>query len=167
MAWEILTTDMVLDQFTTIEKSALDHAQGQDGSTLEDVLQKAIDQARGDIADGGHPVDVDATKLPKGLHNDIIALARYNFLAGVPGGEDLITEPRKKAASEALKKLRDIAVGNRRVEAPEGSPRNVPAAQWNAENRVVGRMNPTPRPGNQIGGSAGRYANEEGPEDAS
>lgn len=165
MAWTELTAQMVLDQFTEDEASAIEAVQGGVESKLPGILQKTIDQARGDIIAGGYDLDPDTTTLPDGLHNDVIAIARWNLLTSIPALAELQTEARKDKNEKALEKLGEIATGKRRVEPPAGSSSQTPAAQWNSENRFTGRMNPTPRPGSQ-GGGAGRYANDDAPEDA-
>ena len=164
MAWTTLTEAMVLGQFTEVEAAGIEAAQGGSTSKLPEILQKTIDQAREDILAGGHELDADATKLPAGLHNDVIAVARWKLLISLPGLEDLQTKVREKEHNDATQKLRDIARGKRRVEPPGGSMGFSASPQWNSENKVLGRMNPTPRPGVQ-GAGAGRYANDDAPQD--
>lgn len=165
MPWTTLTEQMVMDQFTELESAAIAAAQSGGASKLPEILEKTLDQIREDILAGGFELDADTTKIPAGLHNDAISMVRWKLLTSIPGLEDLQTEVRRDEHRESLRKLRDIAAGKRRVEPPAGATNLTSSGTWNSENKIVGRMNPTPRPGLQSGG-AGRYANENAPEDA-
>lgn len=161
MPWTELTTAAVDQQWTAEEAAALAALSG--GDKVPDVLEKVIAQVREDILAGGFALHATTTFIPEGLHNDAIAITRWKVLIALPGMEELQTKARETEHKEACTKLRDIATGKRKVEPPAGSLGLSGSGTWNAENKFIGRMNPTPRPGPQ---QAGRYANDDAPADA-
>lgn len=162
MAWTELTAAMVNAQWTAEEAAALAALDG--GDKVPDVLGKVIAQVREDILAGGFELAATATHIPSGLHNDAIALVRWKVLASLPAMEELQTKAREAEYKEAITKLRDIATGKRKVEPPSGSLGFTSAGKWNSENKIPGRMHPTPRPGANQNGA---YSNDDAPSDQS
>lgn len=166
MSWSTApTASDVLSQFTPAEQSLLQSLQG--GDNLPAIVTRTIAEIRGAIRSGGYPLDADGT-LPLELHADCIAIARWDYLLALPGAAgEFQTEQRGAAAKASRDKLRLIASSKYGVEPPTAST-TTPAGRWNSANKVVGRMEPVPRPGVQFpAAQPGRYANDSAPEDAS
>lgn len=163
--WKALTRQDFIDQLTEDEATAVEAIQGSDDK-IAAILVKVIAQVREDILAGGFELHATTTFIPEGLHNDAISVLRWKVLTSLPEMADLQTDARKEENTQALRKLRDIALGDRKVEPPTGSTGFQSAPKWNSENKIVGRMHPTPRPGQQQGNADGAYANDDAPQDA-
>jgi hypothetical protein len=170
MSWLTFTEDDVTDQFTEAEAAVIQAVQSSGASKLPGIVSKTIAQVRDDIRSGGYALDEDAATIPEGLHNDAIAIARWKLLITLPSNEDIQTKDRKAESDQALAKLKRISEGKYSVEPPTGAPGGSggtaanTAGNWNSENKFLGRTNPVPRPGPT---TAGRYANDGAPTDAS
>lgn len=167
-AWSAPSADALAAQLTSSEILLLNTVQGSD-ETGAAILALVVAEVRDAIGSGGYPLNGDDGTLPIGLHNDAIAVARWRWLIALPKLTALQTKERSEANDRAEKKFARIAEGKRRPEPPppaEGAPASVsiPAGTWNSQNKILGRTEPVPRPGIQ-GGGAGRYANEDAPED--
>lgn len=167
MAWSAPSTDDVLSELSVAEISALQELlDDADGAKLTDTLARVVAKWRGAIRAGGGTVDADEAKLPLELFDDVVAMARWNYIiAARTAGKVMQTPERREAAKEASEKCKRIAAGKLSVEPPASAPAEVSrAGTWNSENKLVPRGHPIPRPGVQTGG-AGRYANPDAPED--
>lgn len=170
MSWVTLTAADVTDQFTEVEASVIAGVQSSGASKLPGIVSKTIAQVRDDIRSGGYALDADADTIPEGLHNDAIAIARWKLLITLSSNEEIQTKDRKAESDQALAKLERISKGQYSVEPPTGAPGGSggasanTAGNWNSENKFLGRTNPVPRPGPS---TAGRYANDDAPTDAS
>lgn len=170
MSWETITAADVTDQFTEVEAATIQAVQSSGDSKLPGIVTRVIAQVRDDIRSGGYALDEDDTTIPEGLHNDAIAIARWKLLITLPANEEIQSKARKQENDEALDKLKRISNSKYSVEPPTGAPGGSggsaasSAGNWNSENRFLGRTNPVPRPGPT---SAGRYANDDAPTDAS
>src|SRR5678816_3531008 len=116
MAWEILTTEDVLSEFTIAEASAIRSLQGsgsgsgQPFGNIDVIVANVIDEVRGYIIAGDYAVDpVFSNSLPVALFVDAIAIARWRLLIATPSFRQLQTDERKQAYEDALKKLAAIA----------------------------------------------------------
>lgn len=160
MPWTVPTAANALTEFNSDEKAQVDTLTG-DSANLATILARVVAQVRGDIRAGGYPLDADTTKIPDSLHGDCIAIARWRLLISLPKSEELQTEHRKAAFTEAIEKLKRIAAGDYGVEQP--TVVSAPGAgSWNSANKLLSRTHPQPRPGPQ-GDNA--YANPDAPQD--
>jgi hypothetical protein len=171
MAWEILTTEDVLSEFTLAEAAALRTLQGSGSGSglpfanIDLIVAHAIDEVRGFIAAGGYTVDpILDNSIPVGLFEDGIALARWRVLIAVPALKQLQTQERKEAFDEALKKLMLIAAQQFSVESPTPDA-NPKTGNWNSENKLIMRTHPIPRPATQFTPQINTYANPDAPAD--
>src|SRR6266403_1482150 len=170
MAWEILTTEDVLSEFTVSEAAALRQLQGSGSGSglpfanIDLIVAHAVDEVRGFIDSGGYTLDVCDNTIPIGLFSDAIALARWRVLIAVPSFRQLQTPERKAAFDEAIKKLMLIATREFSVEppVPDANPRT---GNWNSENKLIMRTHPIPRPATQFTPQINTYANPDGPAD--
>src|SRR5712672_70618 len=171
MAWEILTTEDVLSQFTIAEAAAIRTLQGSGtGSGLPFVnidmkVAKVVDEVRGYIIAGGYAGDpILDTTIPAGLFEDAITIARWRLLISTPSFRQLQTEERKQAFEDALKKLALVAAQKFFIEPPipETNPRT---GNWNSENKLIMRTHPVPRPATQFTPQINTYANPTAPMD--
>jgi len=171
MSWEILTTEDVLSEFTLSEAAAIRQLQGSGtGSGLpfaniDEIVVHAVDEVRGFIIAGGYAVDLILdTTIPIGLFEDAIAIARWRLLIATPSFRQLQTEERRLAFDEAMKKMFLIAAQEFFIEPPipEVNPRT---GNWNAENKLIMRTHPVPRPATQFTPQINTYANPDAPAD--
>jgi hypothetical protein len=174
MAWEILTTEDVLSEFTVAEASALRTLQGSGSGSglpfanIDIIVAHAIDEVRGFILAGGYDldpaIDDDPRTIPIGLFEDAIAIARWRVLIAVPSFRQLQTDERKQAFEDAIKKLMLIAAQQFNVEppVPDANPRT---GNWNSENKLIMRTHPIPRPATQFTPQINTYANPDAPAD--
>lgn len=163
MSWAILTTDDVLGEFTPQETATLKNIQGA-VERLPGILANTIAVARGSIRAGGYSLGTEGT-VPDQLRLDIIAIARWRWLAAFPQMKALQTDARKAAHDDAQANLKDVSNQKLNVEAPDADTTNVPAGNWNSENKIVPRAHPVPRPASQFQTQGDDYANPDGPSD--
>ncbi len=164
MAWSAPTTSDVLSEFTPGDAAVIKNQQGGIDN-IASILSRVVAEVRDAIRSGGYDLDADTTKLPLGLHNDAIAITRWKLLIALPALKAMQTEERKKAYEDALKKLGDIAAQKFAPEPPTAGTTSKGGC-WGSENKVIGRMHPTPRPGVQQTGTANDYANPSEPADS-
>jgi len=171
MAWEILTTEDVLSEFTVSEAAALRQLQGSGSGSglpfanIDLIVTHAVDEVRGFIDSGGYTLDQISDKtIPIGLFEDAIAIARWRVLIAVPSFRQLQTSERKAAFDDAMKKMFLIASRDFSVEPPipDLNPRT---GNWNAENKLIMRTHPIPTPATQFTPQINTYANPDGPPD--
>lgn len=169
--WSELTAADVQDQFTAAEAAVIEVVQGDVGDKLPGIVAKVIAQVRDDIRSGGYALDADELKIPAGLHNDAIAIARWKLLVTLPSAEDIQSKERKAENDDALAKLRRISEGKYSVEPPtdapggEGGTAANRSGNWNSANKILGRTHPVPRPGSQHSTDPDAYANPDAPAD--
>ncbi len=128
MAWLPLTVDELLQEFTPLEKSTLDHLQSPQGgpSSLAPILARSVAKFRGAIRAGGQaPANGDT--IPDDVRDEVIAHARWRFLIAFPSLKALQTQERKEAyeaAEKLIDKLRNgLAVENAEDESKTGGVR--------------------------------------------
>jgi hypothetical protein len=172
MAWEILTTEDVLSEFTMSEAASIRTLQGSGSGSgfpflnIDKIVIRVIDEVRGYIEAGEYELDVDPRKIPLTLFNDAIAVARWRLLIATPSFRQLQTEERRLAYQDALKKLGLIAAQEFAIEPPV-PPVLTLAGTWNAENKLIMRTHPVPVPSVQGTTLPDDYANPEAPPDRS
>jgi hypothetical protein len=173
MSWEVLTTEDVLSEFTLREADAIRILQGSGSGSgsglpfanMDVIVAHVIDEVRGYIIAGGYEVDlVLDTTIPISLFEDAIAIARWRLLIATPSFRQLQTEDRKQAFEDALKKLALIAAQQFAVEPPIPAL-NPRTGNWNAENKIIMRTHPLPRPATQFTPQINTYANPTAPPD--
>ena len=171
MAWEILTTEDVLGQFTMAEAAAIRTLQGSGTGSgfpfvnIDMKVANVVDEVRGFIAAGGYSVDpILDTTIPAGLFEDAITIARWRLLISTPSFRQLQTEERRLAFDEAMKKMFLIASQGFFVEPPIPDV-NARTGNWNSENKVIMRTHPPPRPATQFTPQINTYANPTAPSD--
>jgi hypothetical protein len=172
MAWEVLTTEDVLSEFTMSEAASIRMLQGSGSGSgfpflnIDTIVIRVIDEVRGYIQAGEYELDTDPRTIPLSLFNDAIAVARWRLLIASPSFRQLQTEERRLAYQDALKKLGLIAQGEFAVDPPV--PAVIPVAgTWNAENKLLMRTHPVPVPSVQGATQTDDYANPDAPEDRS
>lgn len=165
MAWSAPSAGDVLTEFNSGEDAAIRAAQAVDESNLATVLERVVAEVRDAIRSGGYPLDDDETKIPLGLHNDAIAIARWRYMLSVPKLLSLQTKERKESFDRAISKLDRIAKQEWAVEPPADAL-VAKSGTWNSENKIVMRGHPIPRPAQQSQALPGRYANDDAVEDA-
>lgn len=124
-----------------------------------EVLLNVVREFVGAMQSGGYPVNTDDT-IPDVVRNHVINRTRWLWLIEFPQLKKLQTEERREANTAAEKVLQQLSTREMNVEPPTAAVTS--SGNWNSENKVVGRMNPVPRPGLQ---SQGGYANPDGPAD--
>lgn len=170
MAWLTPTADDVLSEFTPTENAAISALMG-DGSLdttvkLSGVLTRVIAEVRDYIRSGGYALDPDDTKLPAGLINDAIGIARWRFLVSVPQFKQLQTDERKGAYTDAISKLKLVADQKFVPESPTDDDTANRSGNWNSEQKIIMRTHPTPPPSQQSGVTVAQpYANPNAPPD--
>ena len=171
MSWEVLTTEDVLANFTIAEASSIRSVMGSGSGSglpfgnIDEIVGTAIDEVRGYIIAGGYALPATPDNvIPVGLFDDAIAIIRWRLLIAVPSFLQLQTEVRRQAFEEALKKLFLISQQKFAIEA-DVTPVNPRTGQWNAENKVIMRTHPVPRPGTQFTPQTNAYANPNAPTD--
>lgn len=170
MSWEQLTTEDVLSEFTIAEASALRQLQGSGSGSglpflnIDEITARVIDEVRGYIEAGGYELDTISNTIPISLFEDGIAIARWRYLISTPSLKQLQTEDRRLSFEAAIAKLNLIAKGQFAVEPP--TPATIPrTGMWNAENKLIMRTHPIPRPGTQFTPQDNTYANPDAPAD--
>jgi hypothetical protein len=142
MPWSAPAEDEILSEFTPEETTILQALQGAT-DRLPGILARVVAEIRDAIRSGGYALDADVTTLPLSLHGDVIALARWRWLAALPALPTLQTEPRAALAAAAIAKLEKIATQQFSPEPPS-APLITPAGTWNSERRLPSRLEPVP-----------------------
>ena len=117
MSWNAVTTDDVLSEFTGQEQSDLETLQA-DTDSLQAILTRTINAARGNVKAGGGTVDQDGT-IADSLAPHIIAIARWRWLVSIPKSDALQSDARKALHDDAVKYLKEVAKGEIKVEVPD------------------------------------------------
>jgi phage gp36-like protein len=120
MSWITPTTADVTSEFTERELAVIQNVQGAIASNLSAILSRVVDEARDNIRSGGTTLDDTTTTIPRGLVNDVIAIARWRLLISMPQFKALQSEARKDEYDRAIKKMEAIAVGKFKVEPIAG-----------------------------------------------
>ncbi len=165
MAWVALTTDDVLSGMTLKERD--DFAKTSVGVTVTDrlapILADLVQEIQGMIASrADNPAPPSETVIPAEFKARAVSIARWRVLITIPGYQP--GEARKLDYEKADAFLLQVAQGKIRPRAElavDAAPATPSSGRWNSENRLRGRMNPTPAPG----GSPADYANPESPAD--
>lgn len=163
--WATLTADDVLSGMT--EKERQDFAKTSVGLSVPDritpILADLVAEIQEMIASrSDNPTPPEADVIPAGYKARAVSIARWRLLITIPGYQP--GESRQLDYENAEKFFLLVAEGKIRVraEAVLGAPASVPSqGRWNANNKILGRMHPTPPPG----GAAADYANPESPPD--
>jgi|JFJP01.1.fsa_nt_gi hypothetical protein len=166
--WVTLTEDDILSGMTKRERD--DFASTSVGVTLTDrltpILTDLVAEIQGMIASrADNPTPPAESVIPAEFKARAVSIARWRVLISIPGYQP--GEARKLDYEKADAFFLQVAQGKirPRAEVVPNAPAAVPTSgTWNSENKIVGRMNPTPKPGAQSGG-AGRYANDDAPAD--
>jgi len=120
MAWNQLSTQDVLNEFTAAEQAVLQNIQ-PGTNELQAILTKTVAKVRGNIKAGGNMLDQTGPTIPDQLAEETIAMARWSWLSSFPALKVLKTPEREKADANARATLKEIASNapNRpRVEMP-------------------------------------------------
>jgi hypothetical protein len=166
--WVTLTEDDVLSGMTVRERE--DFAKTSVGVTVSDrltpLLSDLVAEIQGMIASrADNPTPPADDVIPAEFKARAVSVARWRVLISIPGYQP--GEARKLDYEKADAFFLKVAEGKirPRAEAVADAPAAVPTSgTWNSENKVVGRMNPTPKPGAQ-NGATGRYTNDDAPAD--
>jgi hypothetical protein len=167
--WVTLTVDDILAGMTVRERE--DFAKTSVGVAVPDrlapILENMVAEIQGMIASrADNPTPPDTDVIPAEFKRHAISIVRWDLLTSIPGYTP--GEARKLAYTDANTFFLKVSEGKirPRAQAAVDAPASTPTSgTWSSENKIVGRMNPTPRPGAQGGGS-GRYANDDAPQDA-
>lgn len=165
--WATLTEDDILSGLT--EKERNDFAKASVGTSVPDrllpILAQLVDEIQGMILSrADNPTPPSATVIPKAFVARAVSVARWRVLISIPGYQP--GESRKLDYENAEAFFLKVADG--KIRPPADRPVDAPAptkptGSWNSENKVLGRMHPTPPPA----GSAAGYANPDSPADRS
>lgn len=166
--WVQLTVDDVLSGITMRERE--DFSKVSVGTTVTDrivpILADLVAEIQGMIASrADNPKPPSQDVIPSEFKARAVSIARWRLLCSIPNYP--IGETRKLEYEKAEAFFSKVAEGKIRPRAQveeDAAPSTPTSGTWNSENKIVGRMNPTPRPGMQ-GGGAGRYANDDAPAD--
>ena len=131
---------------TASEQSLLKAAAG--GTTkLAERLQDAVNQFVGAMTAAGYPVLKDGS-VPDQIRNHVMAMAVWEWLKDFPQLKMFQTDQRKNAAADAEKIYEKICQRTYgAIESPLGT--DTTTGNWNAQPRLIGRMEPVPTPVNQ------------------
>lgn len=146
----------------------LDAAERTPVGTVDPVAKAitgAVQRVRRAVAAGNTP-DRDTTKIPRSLEMVTIrmAICALQELIGLP-----LTEDQRKSRDLDQTDLADLAKRKTLVEkADDPDPTLAPdnRGAWNSENKLLGRMHPTPTPARQFPPMDRAYANPDAPADA-
>lgn len=166
--WVTLTEDDVLSGMTVRERD--DFAKASVGATVTDrllpILADMVAEIQGMIASrADNPVPPGEDVIPAEFKARAVSVVRWKVLISIPGYQP--GEARKldyEKADAFFLKVAEGKIRPRAEVAPDAPAATPTSGTWNSENKVVGRMNPTPKPGVQ-GGGTGRYANDDAPLD--
>lgn len=165
--WATLTEDDVLSGLTKKERD--DFAKTSVDSDVPDrlvpIISQLIDEINGMIASrADNPTPPAAGQIPKGFKARAVSIARWRVLVSIPGYQPGASRKLDYENAEAF--FLRVAEGKIRPAADRAEDAPAPTKStgaWNSENRILGRMHPTPPPA----GSADGYANESAPADRS
>lgn len=166
--WVTLTVDDILSGMTARERDDFAKTSVTVGvpDRLEPILGNMVAEIQGVIASrADNPSPPAEDVIPAEFKRHAIALVRWDILTSIPGYSP--GDARKLAYENANTFFVKVSEGKirPRAQVASGAPAATPTSgTWNSENKIVGRMNPTPKPGIQGGGS-GRYANDDAPGD--
>lgn len=123
MPWLALTSEMARTALAGPEEQALlCEASQWPSDPLADELGRVVAMARSYIPQLRANPGLSAGLLPDTLHAPCLDILRLRLAtrlaAGRAAGEWLVSEPRRKAAEEALSYLKDVARGIVAVEPP-------------------------------------------------
>lgn len=163
--WATLTEDDILSGLT--EKERNDFAKASTGVLVPDrlapIIEQLVNEIQGMIASrADNPAPPAADVIPKGFVARAVSLARWRVLISIPGYQP--GESRKLDYENAEAFFLKVAEGKIRPaadRADDAPPPTKSTGSWNSENKILGRMHPTPPPA----GSAAGYANENSPAD--
>ena len=166
-SWATLTDEDVLSGMTQKERD--DFAKTSVGTTVVDrilpILVNLVAEIQGMIGSrADNPLPPSEDVIPSEFKARAVSIARWRVLITIPGYNP--GDSRKLDYEKADAFFMLVAQGKIRPRAEvaaNAAPSVGPSGSWNAENKFVGRMNPTPKPGPQ---GVGRYANDQAPEDA-
>lgn len=165
--WTTLTVDDVLSGMT--EKERQDFAKTSVSVSVPDRIAPILTDLVAEIQEmiasrSDNPTPPSEDVIPAGFKARAVSIARWRLLITIPGYQP--GESRKLDYEKADAFFLKVAEGKIRVraEAEEGAPAPVASqGRWNANNRINGRMHPTPPPA----GAADDYANPDSPPDRS
>lgn len=166
--WVTLTDDDILSGMTKRERDDFAGTSVSVGvpDRLVPILENMVAEIQGMIASrADNPKPPASDVIPAEFKRHAIAIVRWDVLTSIPGYAP--SDSRKLAYENASTFFLRVSEGKirPRAEVAENAPPATPTSgTWNSENKVVGRMNPTPKPGMQ-GGGTGRYANDNAPTD--
>lgn len=166
--WVTLTEDDILSGMTLRERD--DFAKTSVGTTVTDriipLLADLTAEIQGMIASrADNPTPPSELVIPAEFKARAVSVARWRVLISIPGYQP--GDARKLDYEKADAYFMQVAQGKIRPRAeavPNAAAATPTSGTWNSENKFVGRMNPTPKPGPQ---GTGRYANDDAPADAS
>ena len=165
--WATLTASDVLSGMTARERD--DFAKTSVDVAVPDrvapILSDLVAEIQGMIASrADNPVPPSASVIPAEFKARAVSIARWRLLITIPNYQP--GDSRKLDYENAEAFFLKVAEGKirPRAEAVQGAPAPVASqGRWNANNRILGRMHPTPPPS----GAADDYANPDSPPDRS
>jgi hypothetical protein len=165
MSWVTLTADDILSGMT--EKERNDFAKTSVGVAVPDRLAPILADLVAEIQDAiasrsDNPAPPASNMIPAGFKARAVSIARWRVLITIPQYNP--GDSRKLDYENAEKFFSEVASGKRRLrsDAVEGAPAPVASTgRWNSNNKILGRMHPTPPPA----GAAEDYANPDSPAD--
>lgn len=130
---------------------------GVDSTKLVERLLDSTRKFIGGMAAAGLTVNTDDT-VPDQLRNHVMADAVWELLKDVPQLKVFQTDMRKAAAADAQDAYEKIIARDYGpIEPPAPLGADFATGNWNSENKIIGRMHPTPAPATQFQVSPASY----------
>jgi hypothetical protein len=163
MSWRtVAVTDCKL---TPVELATINNILGST-TGLQTRLNDTVAEFIGAMTAAGYGVNTDGT-VPDQLRGHITARATWLFLQDFAQLKSMMTDGRKELAAKAETMLENVA--KRKAGAIEDPSGAAPSNQnWNSNNKVIMRTQPTPVPSQQATPSTSstqQYANPDAPAD--
>jgi hypothetical protein len=169
MSWIIPQASDVMSEFTPSEQKSIVTLIGGDPDNpnplLSVIVTRVADEIRDYIRSGGYALDDNEAKIPSGLLNDLISIARWRFLVAVPQLKQLQTDERHALYVDAMGKMKLISTTDFVPDPTDDTLSVSRTGMWNAENKILMRGHPVPPPGTQFPQQTGTYANPDAPQD--
>jgi hypothetical protein len=162
--WTLITPDdlkaagygLVVDSAQTISTGSVD--------PVLDAIATAVARVRRAVS-AANALDVNPAKVPMSLKGLVVRMA---FFALMERLELPLNEDQRTTRKEDMSDLNRLTDHKLTVEAPDTADTTVVPQNrgtWGGENKVIGRMHPTPRPAVQFPANDNGYANPDGPAD--
>jgi hypothetical protein len=160
MSWENITIDQV--GLTPQEKAAFAAIQGATERGAE-LLALVVNELHECCQAGNYAVG-DPGTVPAIARLHVLNRTRWLWLVDFPQLRSLQTKERSALNDAAEKFFTAVSQRDQNIPGPDGA--TSASGNWNSQNKILGRMHPTPRPASQSQSpNTTGYANPDGPTD--